>query len=50
MLWEVVLVSAVMGGCCVGLLAIGYNIGVRETERRWSDAVTRADDARANQT
>ena len=38
----VVFLTLLSGAC----LLTGYNIGVRDTERRWSDAVARADYAR----
>lgn len=39
MLW-VVIVLATSGAALFGYVS-GYNTGVRETERRWSDAVGR---------
>lgn len=42
--------AAVLSGAVVGFVFGWYNgwrIGVNETEERWSEAVARADDARA---
>ena len=46
----VVIVCAVLVlGAFLAGLTLGERMGVRETERRWSDAVGRADDARRAQ-
>ena len=40
----VVIVFVILVGLvAVALLEFGYRRGVKETEKRWSDAVTRAD-------
>lgn len=42
------MVLYISGSCafavfCATLLNVGYSIGVRETEKRWSDTVSKAD-------
>lgn len=45
----IVFVSVVAVGIPICCLEVGYRAGVRETERRWSEAVKRAEYARAKE-
>lgn len=45
MIWPLFIFLA-FGGVFVGLLEFGYQCGVRETEKRWFDAVKRSENGR----
>jgi hypothetical protein len=42
-MFEAAIIIACMLGAVLGGLAIGYDAGVKETERRWSEAVAKGD-------
>lgn len=40
---DAIIIIGCMAGAMVAGLGIGYDVGVKETERRWSEAVAKKD-------